>query len=91
MLFAAAVVLAGVGVVLLVWPSPSSFGWFAVEPDTSFGFVGGVQLVGPMTVWGWALIGVSAIVIAGVSGWLLGRRYQRRQSINFGFVGGARP
>ena len=89
--FSIAVVLAAIGAVLLLWPTPGSFGWFAYQPEAQLALYPSAHLLSTVDLRGWALIALSAVVASGTVGWLLGRRHQRRQPFNFGFVGGAGP
>lgn len=73
---AAAVVLVVVGAAVLLF-SPASFGWVGYSPlpsTMSFEFTGGVYPLTTQRAGGLAAFGAGLLLIAGVAGWVIGRR-----------------
>lgn len=75
-LLVAAVVLVVVGGAVLLF-APASIGWFAYSPlssTTPFEFTGGVYPITAERAGGVAAVAAGLLLIAGVAGWVLGRR-----------------
>lgn len=75
-----AVALAIVGLVLMLLPGPTdSFGWFADQPVSDFGFVGGAMFVPASRLWGLGVLAIAAVIGAFVTGWVLGKGRGRQE------------
>lgn len=73
--------LAVLGLVLVLLPGPTAtFGWFAYQPVSDFGFVGGAPFVPASRLWGMGILAIAAVIAAFVLGWVLGKRRCREES-----------